>query len=172
MFESAGTLHFLILNSSDQSHPDVDGEHPVVTTVFIEDPGGVLGGGGLFDALNSVGTVDGSGVLYKDSEPLGTLQGKNNVSPSFVSTFMFDPRSPGAHNGIDPGESGSFKFNSATVAAVEAALASGTIRVGLHIQQIGTNGTESAGYILVPEPGTAFLALIGTGMLLLRRRRR
>lgn len=172
--ESAGKIYFVILNTSDQGNPAVDGSRPAVTAIYIEDPADLLGGGqaGTFDVAGSFGTVAGDGVSYVDSASGGTLQGKNNVSPSFATDFHFSPNPTPAQNGIDPGERGSFEVGTASKAAVEAALVSGEIRVGLHIQQIGEDGEDSAGYLLtvVPEPSTLLLGLCSSVLLLVRRR--
>ena len=171
--ESAGMLFFVILNSSDQLDCNIDGTRPVVTSIFIEDPNDILGGGGLGLFESGVGTAAGEGVNYDDSDVGGSLPGDNNIS--FTSTFHFDPSSPPSKNGIDPDESGTFKVGTADAATVMTAIANNEIRGGIHIQQIGTNAGSSAAFVLdgnaVPEPSSALLSLLGAGALLLRRKR-
>lgn len=162
--------YFYILNSSNTSDAGITDSAPTITSIFIEDPGGTLGGSGTFD-LDESTVLSGGVVSYFDSATGGNLPGGNNIN--FTTSFSFKPTSPVVVDGVDPGETAAFKVSdSDETTAVMNALDSGDLRVGLHVQQIGPTGASSASYAtLIPEPSSVMLISLAGFATLLRRRR-
>ncbi|HKQ12177.1 MAG TPA: PEP-CTERM sorting domain-containing protein [Steroidobacteraceae bacterium] len=125
-----------------------------------------LGAGMTASFLSGTG---GNVFFYLGANP-SSLPGGSSVG--FVSDFSFDSDPSGlVHNGIDGGETATFRILGATLDSFEDALAA-----GVHVRSL-INGSASLVTVgtpttSVPEPGT--LALFGLGMLgigVLRRRR-
>ena len=124
--------------------------------------------------LLAIATVnDGPGVNFEQqsaSNPVtpGNLPGGNLATPPFVTTqgFSADSENPPGANGVNPGETVGILFNlqnAQTFADTIAALESGALRIGIHVQAIGaTNGSEAFINGAVPEPATMFL--MGSGL--------
>lgn len=153
---------------------------PTITDVYVDDTSPTF-------QLVVLGQDDpsatGTGVDYSYSTG-GNFPSGNNVS--FNADYHFSPKPPPNTNGIDPGESLTIRFYGAAgaggtnYAAVEEAIANGDVRFGLHMQELPKDDEKrvSASFVAlpgdpgpgVPEPTTTALGLIGT-LLLLRRRR-
>ena len=159
--------YFYVLNSSTPGENGITDTAPTITSIFIEDPGDLLDGAGTFDINESSGSVN----YFENSYSGGNLPGGNNIG--FTSSFSFKPTSPPVKDGVDPNETAAFKVSDANnTADVIAALDSGSLRVGLHVQQIGPNGASSASYAtIIPEPSSAILLSMAGCVTLLRRRR-
>ena len=74
--------------------------------------------------------------------------------------------------GVSPGESlgVEFSLSSGDISLVLQELLDTTLRIGIHVQNFnGSGGSESFVNQPVPEPAT--MALLGLGVLMLRRRR-
>ncbi len=125
----------------------------------------------LFADMLSV--INGAGVDFIEKVPPGNLPAGNNVG--FVSAWGSEATPPPAHNGVNEGEELELRFSLAggkSFADVSAALASGALRAGLHVQSIDTAG-KSETYVSnqnVPTPGALALASIA-GLATFRRKR-
>jgi hypothetical protein len=135
--------------------------------------------------------IDGTGVDFEQGASPGDLPGGNALNPDFETTAGFNADAePGAANGVNPGENVGILFNlingktfADTIAAIEAGIActgfgadpggncDNTLRIGIHVQGIGTTGQSDALVLTgepdipdteVPEPAT--LMLLGTGL--------
>ncbi len=123
-------------------------------------------------------TDSGAGVAFTDPATPGNLPGGNNASPPFVTTadFSADSDAPVATNGVNAASEWvtiTFSLQGGqTFADTLAALADGSLRIGLHVQAIGTTGGSDSYVNAVPEPATMFmmgLGLFGIGMWARRR---
>jgi hypothetical protein len=147
-----------------------------ITDVYFDD-------GMLLDAtlLGIASVINESGVAFSQGASPGDLPGGNTLDPAFQVTegFLADSDSPTQPNGVNPGESLGILFNlinGKTFEETLAALSSGELRIGIHVQGFASGGSES--FVNnnpnpVPEPAT--LVFMGTGLLGLaayRRRRR
>ncbi len=130
-----------------------------ITDVYFDD--------GTLLAISTI--VSSTGVSFASPATPNNLPGGNNITPPFVVTdnFSADSNTPNAlANGVNAStESLEIIFNlvsTADVDAVIAALNNGSLRIGMHVQGIGTtNGSD--GYVnKVPEPG--ILILLGIAM--------
>jgi hypothetical protein len=176
---NATTYNFKIANTSTNSLSTwVDGTQPTITDIYFDDSS--------LNLLNSP-TIVGAGtappdnsVSYSVGAPgSGNLPGGNNVG--FDESYLFSTNPPPSKNGIDPGEFLTVSFQSSQgYAAILGALNTGDLRIGMHVQEIGTEGASAAfvstgtldpGTQAVPEPGSALLVGVVGVILLVRRRR-
>jgi len=120
-----------------------------------------------------------AGVVFAQGANPGNLPSGNNANPAFQTTagFSADSSPPAAPNGVNTAsEWVTITFaliNGKTYADTLAALADGTLRVGLHVQAIGVAGGSDS-FIHVPEPGfygLLSMGLAGLGFFAMRRRR-
>lgn len=157
---SSGQVGFLFYNT---------GPSPSVITLVLFDDGV------LSLPLTLVGM---SRVNFSQVSGSPTLPGGNSLSPQFQTTAGFgaDAVPPPPTNGVGPGEALGIIFTLAsgsTWSDVINAMGTGSLRIGLHVQAIGTTG-GSEGFINnpnpIPEPAT--LGLVGAGLLLLGWRKR
>lgn len=160
LFDTVDGVEIQIANNSTPGDAWVTTDMPTITSLFFEDGDGLLIAPS-FNAAGSIGTVD-----YEYASG-GNLPGGESIA--FESVFSFKASPSPVNNGIDPNEVGSFTFTGSDYAAVLAALNSGEVRIGAHVQQIGADGSGSVSYV-IPEPGTSMLALFGA-LALFRRKR-
>jgi uncharacterized protein (TIGR03382 family) len=157
---TTGGVSIEIENNSNIGDPSITPTQPTVTRIFFEDRAGVLG--------NDVSiTSSSAGVSFIRNDGAHLPGGK---TIGFDVDTAFTSKSPLAQNGLDPGESVIFLFNGTVYDALVASIVSGNFRIAMHVQEIGPSGYDSAAFVSVPEPGTAMLALLGTAILLRRRR--
>ncbi len=119
----------------------------------------------LFDLM-----VEGPGTSLSWPASPGHLPSGDTLTPRFDTWFSIGADSPQPVNGINPGESVVFHFQTANGIPgddVGATLLTGEVRVGAHVIAFPDGSSESA--VSSPEPGT--LTLLAAGALLLRRRR-
>ena len=119
-----------------------------------------------------------TGTTFSQGGSPGNLPGGNSISPVFTANTALnvsaDPGPPA--NGINAaGDVLTVSYNllgGATFADVESALASGDLRLGLHVRSIGEEGdSDSFVSVVIPLPTTAGLAGLGLAGVALRRRR-
>lgn len=190
----ATTLSFYCITTGGTSGADC----PIATAQITVDVTGVSPGvvnfrfnnaGPLVTSISEVyfdnGTLLGiSSVAHSAGDPWtggsanpGNLPGGNNVSPPFVTTAGFlaesDPSPP--QNGVRPGEYLDVVFNlqgGGTLADVLAELATGEVRVGMHVIAFESGGSVSiVNNPVVPVPAAAWLFGSAFGLLAVMRRK-
>lgn len=133
-------------------------------------------------ALLSIALIDDScyGVSFSQYAAPHNLPGGHTLIPPFVTTqgFSADSDPPVEHNGINPNEWLGITFDlkpGKTCDDVVGDLASGELRIGIHVQGFysgwcGCSGSES--FVNVPEPATVTLLSAGLGIVTLLRKRK
>lgn len=154
--EGAGLVGFTFYN-------DV-GKQSSITDIYFDD-------GTLLD-IGAI-TSSGSGVSFTAPATPGDLPGGSSISPKFETTeqWSLDSTSPMVpQHGVDQlGEWVKVVFSLQSGQDYDdtlAALADGTLRLGLHVQAIEGGGSSSwvSNPLGVPDGGTTAL-LLGLGML-------
>lgn len=145
-----------------------------ITDVYFDDGG-----------LDSIALISGSaGVAFTQGASPSNLPGANNAVPPFVTTggFSADSDSPVQSNGVNPGEWLGIRFNLGSGSDFDdivGYIGSGDLRIGIHVQAIGSGGSESFingdpinGNGVIPAPGALLLGGIGVVCIGWLRRRR
>jgi hypothetical protein len=129
--------------------------------------------------LGIASIVNGPGVEFEQLATPGELPGANNATPPFVTTdgFSADSNPPVQPLGVNPGEYVNIFFNlqgGSTYADVLNDLASGDLRIGLHVQGFACGGSESFVNTppVIPAPGAFLLGTLGIGCVRWFRQRR
>ena len=135
--------------------------------------------------LLDIASIDNScrGVLFSQFATPHNLPGGQNLLPPFVTTegFSADSDPPVQYNGVNPNEWVGIAFNlksGKTYDDVVSNLASGQLRIGIHVQgfasyRCGDGGSEAfVNNGVVPEPATITILSAGLGVITLLRRRK
>jgi hypothetical protein len=133
--------------------------------------------------LGIASLTDGSGVDFEVGASPGELPGANGADPDFATTagFSADSEPAAAPNGVAYNEYLVVTFNlinGKTYDDVIAALDDGSLRIGMHVQALGTssdsfvNDDPFDSQEQVPEPSTLALTLVGLVSACGLRRRR
>jgi hypothetical protein len=121
-----------------------------------------LGSGMTASFLQGTGTVN----FYAGASP-GSLPGGNSVG--FVSDASFDSDPASAHNGLDAGETATFRILGATATSVTA----GNLTAGLHVRSLTDAGASLVSIAApVPEPETYAMMALGFGVVAWSARRK
>lgn len=157
---TTGGVSIEVKNTSVTGDPGITTTRPTVTKIFFEDKAGVLG-----DSVSITNTPGKVSFIRNDG---ANLPGGQNIGFDVTTAYKATP--PPSKYGLDPGESVIFLFGGTVYDALVSSIVSGDFRIAMHVQEIGLCGEDSASFVSIPEPGAAALGLLGT-LLLLRRRR-
>jgi len=135
-------------------------EFATIGAIYFDD--GALSA--LTDVFNGPGVSFTQDAIQAVDPP--DLPGGDSIFPVFDVTGNFaadrDSGQGGIANGIDPGESLSILFDvEGSFDDVISDLGSGALRVGLHVQRLGTNANGGDSYVNVPLPGAVLLGMLG-----------
>lgn len=162
-------------NNNISPYEVVPGEPGVVTGLAFED-------GTLFGIAEVIPYESGPGSLVSfvadPSPPAGTW----GLGFDVTHYFLADAVSPSPKEGVNPYEAVGIVFDlqdGKDFDDVIAALNRGftgesgeSLRIGIHVQNLGDGGDYSDAFILTPEPGSLLLGSIGIGMVIARCRKR
>ena len=137
-----------------------------ITDVYFDD-GSLLGISSLID--KDEGTGGHPGVDFSQGASPGDLPGGNTIGFDVTAGFLADSDPAVPQNGINPGEWLGISFDLKTDASFDdviSQLGDGQLRIGLHVQSIGTiGGSESFvnNMTVIPIPSAVWL--LGAGMV-------
>jgi hypothetical protein len=136
-------------------------------------------------SLLGIASIDDSdpGVDFEQDASPPDLPGGETVVPPFDVTagFSADSEPPAQPNGVNPSEYLGIVFDlvgGGTFADVVDELATGELRIGIHVQGYASGGSESFinhcgnGVVVIPAPGALVLCSFGAGCIGWLRRRK
>ncbi len=133
------------------------------------------------EQLTYASRTQSGGVSFSQFANPGNLPSGNNVNFATTMSLSFDSDAPASHNGVNTASEWLqlvFAIGGGrTFADVVNDLQSGELRIGLHVQAIGTGGQSDSfvnlppATVIVPLPTTAALGMAGLGGIAARRRR-
>lgn len=134
-----------------------------ITQIYWDDMDGILSSLALDSSKTSA-----SGVDFTIPKNPGNLPQGNGLSPSFDEDFEVARRQGqggSVEDGIDPGEMLGVLFDG-SFDSVVAGLNDGSLRVGMHVQRIGSDAELSDSYINDPEAVPEPLTILGSATAL------
>lgn len=146
-------------------------DQSTISEVYFDD-GSLLGLAGLIDMDDGVGGDPNVDFTQGANPP--DLPGGNNIDPAFQVTagFLADADNPAPTWGVSPGESLGIIFDlqaGKAFADTIAALGDGSLRIGLHVINFASGGSESfvnnPTETIPPVPVPAAAWLFGSGLL-------
>ena len=140
-------------------------EQSTISEVYFDD-GTLLGIAGLIDADD--GSGGDSGVDFSQGANPPDLPGGNTLTPPFQVTagFLADADNPAPKWGVSPGEWLGIVFDlqaGGTFADVLTELGTGELRIGIHVINFASGGSES--FVNSPVPVPAAVWLFGSGLV-------
>jgi MYXO-CTERM domain-containing protein len=128
-----------------------------ITDVYFDD-GTLLGIAAVFNS---------SGVDFSQGAAPPNLPGGNTIGFNTTAGFNADSNPPTQPNGVNPGETLGILFNlqaGRTFSDVISDLASGALRIGVHVQGFGNGGSESFVNLAQPVPEASTLTYLAAGL--------
>lgn len=170
LFDLGNSAQFVFSNSGPLSCS--------ITDVYFDD-----GSNSIFATMIDFSDIDNSdpGVAFSPIATPGNLPG-GSAAPWYFSTtagLSADSDAPIPLNGVNPGETVGLTLtfaNGANFTDLLNEMASGDLRIGLHVQGFASGGSEAfinngGGIAVVPVPGALLLSGIGTLIVGVLRRR-
>ena len=131
--------------------------------------------GGNSTFLNAAPTfnsgLSSSGVSFAIGGSPANMPGGNEIG--FSADSRFTASNPKPKNGLNPGEFAYFDFAGSNYNTVVNGIASGQVRLGVHVLSVGDEGEDSLSLVstAIPEPSAALLGLLGVLAMVTRRKR-